>query len=61
MSKARWQHLDCAAKRIMDPVMTADLREDFETEVQMLTMIRHPRVLRRAFFIFRIGIPWSAS
>merc|ERR1719146_43797 len=36
---------DCAAKRIMDPVMTADLREDFETEVQMLTMLRHPRVL----------------
>lgn len=45
VARARWQHLDCAVKRIVDPVITDELKEDFDTEVQMLTMIRHPRIL----------------
>jgi serine/threonine protein kinase len=45
VQRARWLEIDCACKRIVDPRVTNELREDFETEVTMLACLRHPRIL----------------
>eukprot|EP00811_Abedinium_folium_P033432 NODE_6396_length_1675_cov_15.799096.p1 GENE.NODE_6396_length_1675_cov_15.799096~~NODE_6396_length_1675_cov_15.799096.p1 ORF type:complete len:439 (+),score=89.36 NODE_6396_length_1675_cov_15.799096:135-1451(+) len=43
--RARWRCTPCAVKKIFDPVITAELREDFDNEVRMLSRLRHPNVV----------------
>lgn len=42
---AMWRSTPCALKKIFDPVLTDDLRSEFENEVRMLRRIRHPNVI----------------
>lgn len=42
---ATWRSTPCALKKIFDPVITAELREEFENEVKMLRRLRHPNVI----------------
>lgn len=42
---AVWRSTPCALKKIFDPVITAELRADFENEVKMLRRLRHPNVI----------------
>jgi len=42
---AVWRSTPCAIKKIFDPVITAELREEFENEVRMLRRLRHPNVV----------------
>jgi tRNA A-37 threonylcarbamoyl transferase component Bud32 len=43
--KAQWKGARVAAKVIVDPVITADLRAEFENEIQMLNYLRHPNTV----------------
>jgi len=42
---ARWRSTPCALKKIFDPVITEELKMDFENEVKMLKLLRHPHVV----------------
>lgn len=42
---ARWRSTPCALKKIFDPVITEELRSEFENEVRMLRLLRHPHVV----------------
>mmetsp|Transcript_84767 Transcript_84767/g.162164 ORF Transcript_84767/g.162164 Transcript_84767/m.162164 type:complete len:514 (-) Transcript_84767:122-1663(-) len=42
---AVWRSTPCALKKIFDPVITAELRAEFENEVRMLRRLRHPNVI----------------
>lgn len=42
---AIWQCTPCAVKKIFDPVITDELRSEFETEIRMLKRLRHPNVV----------------
>eukprot|EP00439_Symbiodinium_sp_Y106_P067137 s961_g11.t1 len=39
---ATWMCTPCALKKIFDPVLTEELKAEFENEVQMLRRLRHP-------------------
>jgi len=40
-----WRSTACAVKKIFDPVITEELRSEFENEVRMLRRLRHPNVI----------------
>lgn len=40
-----WRCTPCAVKKIFDPVITDDLRSEFENECRMLRRLRHPNVI----------------
>eukprot|EP00928_Gymnodinium_smaydae_P025077 TRINITY_DN20095_c0_g1_i1.p2 TRINITY_DN20095_c0_g1~~TRINITY_DN20095_c0_g1_i1.p2 ORF type:complete len:568 (-),score=154.26 TRINITY_DN20095_c0_g1_i1:79-1782(-) len=42
---ATWHGTHCALKKIFDPVITEELRSEFENEVRMLRRLRHPNVV----------------
>lgn len=42
---AVWRSTPCALKKIFDPVITSELRAEFENEVRMLRRLRHPNVI----------------
>mmetsp|Transcript_99684 Transcript_99684/g.197645 ORF Transcript_99684/g.197645 Transcript_99684/m.197645 type:complete len:578 (-) Transcript_99684:194-1927(-) len=42
---AFWRSTPCAMKRIFDPVITAELKADFDNEVRMLRRLRHPNIV----------------
>lgn len=42
---AVWRSTPCALKKIFDPVITDELRSEFENEVRMLRMLRHPHIV----------------
>lgn len=42
---ATWQCTPCALKKIFDPVLTEELKSEFENEVRMLRKLRHPNVV----------------
>merc|ERR1712217_617336 len=42
---ATWHCTPCAIKKIFDPVITEELRSEFENEVRMLRRLRHPNVV----------------
>ncbi|CAJ1367476.1 unnamed protein product [Effrenium voratum] len=42
---ASWQSTPCALKKIFDPVLTDELKAEFENEVRMLRRLRHPNVV----------------
>lgn len=42
---ATWRSTPCAIKKIFDPVITDELRSEFENEVKMLRRLRHPNVI----------------
>lgn len=42
---AMWRSTPCALKKIFDPVITDELRGEFENEVRMLRRLRHPNVI----------------
>lgn len=42
---ANWRSTPCALKKIFDPVITDELRAEFENEVRMLRRLRHPNVI----------------
>merc|ERR1711879_271552 len=42
---ATWRGTPCAVKKIFDPVITEELRAEFENEVRMLRRMRHPNVV----------------
>mmetsp|Transcript_55836 Transcript_55836/g.173088 ORF Transcript_55836/g.173088 Transcript_55836/m.173088 type:complete len:378 (-) Transcript_55836:96-1229(-) len=42
---ATWRCTPCAMKKIFDPVITAELKADFENEVRMLRRLRHPNIV----------------
>eukprot|EP00933_Yihiella_yeosuensis_P026668 TRINITY_DN20733_c0_g1_i1.p1 TRINITY_DN20733_c0_g1~~TRINITY_DN20733_c0_g1_i1.p1 ORF type:complete len:627 (-),score=111.62 TRINITY_DN20733_c0_g1_i1:143-1885(-) len=42
---AHWQCTPCALKKIFDPVLTEELKSEFENEVRMLRRLRHPNVV----------------
>jgi len=42
---ASWRSTPCAIKKIFDPVITEELKADFENEVRMLRRLRHPNVV----------------
>lgn len=42
---ATWNCTPCAIKKIFDPVITEELRSEFENEVRMLRRLRHPNVV----------------
>jgi len=42
---ATWMCTPCALKKIFDPVLTEELKAEFENEVQMLRRLRHPNVV----------------
>jgi len=42
---ATWRCTRCALKKIFDPVITEELKMDFENEVRMLRLLRHPHVV----------------
>jgi len=42
---ATWHGTPCAVKKIFDPVLTEELRAEFENEVRMLRRLRHPNVV----------------
>eukprot|EP00929_Paragymnodinium_shiwhaense_P119444 TRINITY_DN91341_c0_g1_i1.p1 TRINITY_DN91341_c0_g1~~TRINITY_DN91341_c0_g1_i1.p1 ORF type:complete len:624 (-),score=70.14 TRINITY_DN91341_c0_g1_i1:5-1822(-) len=42
---ATWHGTRCALKKIFDPVITEELRSEFENEVRMLRRLRHPNVV----------------
>ena len=43
--KATWKGARVAAKVIVDPVITPDLRSEFENEILMLNYLRHPNTV----------------
>lgn len=43
--RAVWHGTPCAIKKIFDPVITEELRAEFENEVRMLRRLRHPHVV----------------
>merc|ERR1719482_786448 len=43
--EATWRSTPCAVKKIFDPVITEELRAEFENEVKMLRRLRHPNVI----------------
>eukprot|EP00913_Durusdinium_trenchii_P004586 g4260.t1 len=42
---ATWQCTPCALKKIFDPILTEELKSEFENEVRMLRKLRHPHVV----------------
>lgn len=42
---ATWRCTECAVKKIFDPVITEELRAEFDNEVRMLRRLRHPHVV----------------
>jgi len=42
---ATWRSTPCALKKIFDPVITEELRSEFENEVKMLRLMRHPHIV----------------
>lgn len=42
---ARWMGVRVAAKRIFDPVISAELQAEFDNEVALLAELRHPNVV----------------
>lgn len=42
---ATWRCTPCAIKKIFDPVITEELKSDFENEVRMLRRLRHPNIV----------------
>lgn len=40
-----WRGTEVAIKVIVDPVITQDLRDDFENEIAMLSYLRHPSTI----------------
>lgn len=42
---AVWRSTPCALKKIFDPIITAELRAEFENEVRMLRLLRHPHIV----------------
>mmetsp|Transcript_6662 Transcript_6662/g.10682 ORF Transcript_6662/g.10682 Transcript_6662/m.10682 type:complete len:549 (+) Transcript_6662:180-1826(+) len=42
---ARWKGTPCALKKIFNPVITLELRSEFENEVKMLRRLRHPNII----------------
>jgi len=40
-----WRCTPVAVKKIFDPVITEELRAEFETEVRMLSRLRHPNIV----------------
>mmetsp|Transcript_44584 Transcript_44584/g.80150 ORF Transcript_44584/g.80150 Transcript_44584/m.80150 type:complete len:547 (-) Transcript_44584:66-1706(-) len=42
---ATWQCTPCALKKIFDPILTDELKTEFENEVRMLRKLRHPNVV----------------
>lgn len=44
--KSKWQGMTVAVKRIFDPNITQELRDEFENEVAMLSNMRHPCIVQ---------------
>lgn len=42
---ATWRCTTCALKKIFDPIITDELRSEFENEVRMLRLLRHPHIV----------------
>lgn len=42
---AIWRSTPCALKKIFDPVITEELKSEFENEVRMLRLLRHPHIV----------------
>lgn len=42
---ATWHATRCCVKKIFDPVITEELKAEFENEVRMLRRLRHPNVV----------------
>ena len=45
IKKGSWRSTDVAAKIIFDPVITEDLISEVRNEVQMLSLLRHPKIV----------------
>lgn len=45
IKKGRWRSTDVAIKIIVDPVITEDLIAEVRNEVQMLSILRHPKIV----------------
>jgi len=45
IKKGRWRSTDVAIKIIVDPIITEDLIAEVRNEVQMLSMLRHPKIV----------------
>lgn len=45
MHKAKWRCTPCVVKKIFDPIITKELREDFDNEVRMFQHLRHPHIV----------------
>jgi serine/threonine protein kinase len=43
--QAHWRSTPCSLKKIFDPVITDELKSEFENEVKMLRRLRHPNVI----------------
>jgi hypothetical protein len=43
--KGEWMGIPVAIKRIFDPVITKELRDEYDNEVNMLSTFRHPHVV----------------
>ena len=43
--RAMWRGTQVAVKIIVDPVITQELRQEFENEIMMLNYLRHPRTI----------------
>ena len=44
--RASWHGATVAAKRLFDPVITDQLRAEFQTEVRILSRLRHPNIVQ---------------
>jgi Protein kinase domain len=42
---AQWMEMTVAVKRIFDPVITPELKDEFEREVEFMSMLRHPNIV----------------
>jgi len=45
IKQGRWRSTDVAIKIIFDPVITEDLIAEIRNEVQMLSLLRHPKIV----------------
>lgn len=45
IKKGKWRSTDVAIKIIFDPVITEDLIAEIRNEVQMLSLLRHPKIV----------------
>jgi hypothetical protein len=45
INKGQWMFLDVAVKVIFDPKITEDLLEEFNNEIKMLSLLKHPNIV----------------